>query len=380
MSIKAKAIAIHILQTLPCGLLNRDFQGQEKRITFGDAVRSRVSSQCWKKDIRERFEQMLPGDQRGIRTSHLPDYAAEALRAAGAQELDLRKILNEYFGEALDCKKPEEGKGSNAGKGAKKDKAWHEDASQGIPCIKGVEFYSRKEVALVCSELCARYNKTSTDNSKFEKGKGLTGLVGKGNGGISISTFGRMFASNDELTVEGASMHNHPFSVGALRAVHDDFVATDDYGESQGSAFMDSSKLVSATYYRYHCLDMNTLSKNICDPNGLPLYGLTEQEVAEFFVRAAFESWPTAKRNATGGACPVTYMLVEMVEKGQPLQYANAFLSPVSDVNAQSALERYTERQNRKRGSTFVCKSMHMDDSEDSKCIDDILAWVKDNA
>lgn len=376
MSIKAKAIAIHILQTLPCGLLNRDFQGQEKRITLGGSVRSRVSSQCWKKDLRERFEQSLPY-QKGIRTSHLPDYAAQELRAAGVQELALRKLLKEYFGDSLDVKAAKKQVAAKPSKSSAAPLEWFEDVDKKIPTIKNVEFYSRKEIDLVCSELVARATGQSSDKTGFSD---LEKTVGKVNGGISIATFGRMFASKDGLTVEGASLHNHPFSVGGLSAVHDDFVATDDFGEDRGSAFMDSSKLVSATYYRYHCLDLRTLSKNICDNKGLPLYGHTEAEVAEFFVKAAFESWPTAKRNSTGGACPVSYMLVEIIEKGEALQYANAFLAPVQDTAAQETLESYVKRQAHKRGSTFVCKSMSMDDSDGSSNIDDILAWVKANA
>jgi len=46
-------VQVHLLTAYPAALLNRDDAGLAKRIPFGGAVRTRISSQCLKKHWRE---------------------------------------------------------------------------------------------------------------------------------------------------------------------------------------------------------------------------------------------------------------------------------------------------------------------------------------
>src|SRR5271157_2248589 len=48
-----KSISLHILQSVPVTCLNRDDLGSPKTGVFGGVKRARVSSQCWKRPIRE---------------------------------------------------------------------------------------------------------------------------------------------------------------------------------------------------------------------------------------------------------------------------------------------------------------------------------------
>jgi CRISPR system Cascade subunit CasC len=48
-----KLIELHILQSFPVSCLNRDDLNTPKTATFGGVQRARVSSQCWKRAIRE---------------------------------------------------------------------------------------------------------------------------------------------------------------------------------------------------------------------------------------------------------------------------------------------------------------------------------------
>lgn len=46
-------VDIHVLQTVPSSNINRDDTGAPKTAVYGGTTRSRVSSQSWKKAIRE---------------------------------------------------------------------------------------------------------------------------------------------------------------------------------------------------------------------------------------------------------------------------------------------------------------------------------------
>jgi CRISPR system Cascade subunit CasC len=52
MSIEPRFVQIHWLASYPGALLNRDDSGLAKRLPFGGATRTRVSSQCLKRHWR----------------------------------------------------------------------------------------------------------------------------------------------------------------------------------------------------------------------------------------------------------------------------------------------------------------------------------------
>jgi len=51
-SAAARFLQIHMLASYPATLLNRDDSGLAKRLPFGDATRTRISSQCLKQHWR----------------------------------------------------------------------------------------------------------------------------------------------------------------------------------------------------------------------------------------------------------------------------------------------------------------------------------------
>lgn len=50
-------VDIHVLQTVPSSNINRDDTGAPKTAIYGGATRSRVSSQSWKKAVRDKFKE-----------------------------------------------------------------------------------------------------------------------------------------------------------------------------------------------------------------------------------------------------------------------------------------------------------------------------------
>src|SRR5689334_20059772 len=72
---------MHIVQSIPFANLNRDDLGSPKTVFYGGGIRTRVSSQCWKRAVRLAIEDRL-GDP-AMRTRRLASLVALALREAG---------------------------------------------------------------------------------------------------------------------------------------------------------------------------------------------------------------------------------------------------------------------------------------------------------
>jgi CRISPR system Cascade subunit CasC len=71
-------IELHLLQNFPPSCLNRDDTNTPKTCEFGGVTRARVSSQCWKRAVREYFKAEAP-ERRGIRSKRLKSELINAL-------------------------------------------------------------------------------------------------------------------------------------------------------------------------------------------------------------------------------------------------------------------------------------------------------------
>lgn len=70
---------IHAIQTVPASNVNRDDTGSPKTAQYGGVIRSRVSSQCWKRAIRKYFEKNSDKRNVGIRSLKIPEYIADKI-------------------------------------------------------------------------------------------------------------------------------------------------------------------------------------------------------------------------------------------------------------------------------------------------------------
>ena len=71
---------IHVIQTVPPSNINRDDTGSPKTAQYGGVRRARVSSQSWKKAMRDYFR--LKGEEScvGVRTLQIVQYVANKVR------------------------------------------------------------------------------------------------------------------------------------------------------------------------------------------------------------------------------------------------------------------------------------------------------------
>ena len=70
-------IDIHAIQTLPPANLNRDENGRPKTSIYGGMPRMRVSSQAWKKAIRDNFRDTLDTGRLGSRSREFTKMIAQ---------------------------------------------------------------------------------------------------------------------------------------------------------------------------------------------------------------------------------------------------------------------------------------------------------------
>src|SRR5690606_4423813 len=77
-------IEFHILQSFPVTCLNRDDVGAPKSAIVGGVSRARVSSQCWKRQVRMELHNIPSGYEMGKRTKRIGDLIEQECLLQGA--------------------------------------------------------------------------------------------------------------------------------------------------------------------------------------------------------------------------------------------------------------------------------------------------------
>lgn len=306
-------IEYHILQSFPVTCLNRDDVGAPKSAIVGGVPRARVSSQCWKRQVRLAMQEF--GIKLGIRTKKAEELFVKACLEAGAPEK-----------QAATC-------------GAKIASQLTDDT---------LLFVSDTE-----AKAFAAYAKEKDfDDSKI-KDKELAKVAKKAlieaKDALDIALFGRMVAKAAEMNVEAAASFSHAISTHKVANEVEFFTALDDMpGEDARSAHMGSLEFNSATYYRYISLDLGQLAQTMGE-------GDLKQAV-EAFTKALFVAVPNARQTTQSGASPWEFARV-MVRKGQRIQVPFETAVKASEGGYLKAsvdeLKTYLDKKEKLAGSMF---------------------------
>ena len=70
---------LHVIQTVPPSNINRDDTGSPKTAQYGGVRRARVSSQSWKKAMRDYFLENCEEEKVGVRTLDLVNFVKEKI-------------------------------------------------------------------------------------------------------------------------------------------------------------------------------------------------------------------------------------------------------------------------------------------------------------
>ncbi len=355
----SRFIQIHTLTSYPASLLNRDDVGFAKRIPFGGATRTRISSQCLKRhwrvfdgahslsglapmSVRSRltFEQMI----------HKP-LVAEGVDPALARAVT-EAIVSEALGKSekkkakddTEATKPK-AKGKKGVEAASDDAGGELDAaSKGAVQTAQVTVLGRPEMEYflsharaVCEGKPDAGKAADAVRARLKDAKKNIDAI-RLSAGLDAALFGRMVTS-DILSRGDAALHvAHALTVHAEASESDYFSAVDDLlregDDAQlGSGHIGTSELTSGLFYGYVVVDVPLLVSNLegCERKdvGSADRALAAKVVEELVHLVATVS-PGAKLGSTAPHACAQCVLVEHGDT-QPRTLANAFLRPVAE-------------------------------------------------
>ena len=365
-------VEFHILQSFPVTCLNRDDVGAPKTAVVGGTTRSRVSSQCWKRQVRLAMREF--GANLGTRTKFIGKLIAEACKDEGATEEQSQacgdKIQLIFTKKAADNKKSKKNKGSEDQEDGRVDEAATGDKTDTLL------FLSPKEVSILAEAFKANnFNPDEVIKDKKHPAKDVEKLIGKTDhhiDALDIALFGRMVAQAATMNVEAAASFAHAISTHKVTNEVEFFTALDDKQKEQGSAHMGSLEFNSATYYRYVSLNVGQLWHTLAGQN-IP-------EAVECFIKALFVAVPSARQTTQSGASPWEFAKV-LVRKGQRLQIP--FETAVKSQNggflepSKNKMRDYLDKKEKLAGSLFG-KIKSFDFGEDAVFnIDQLIESIK---
>ena len=326
-------IEFHILQSFPVTCLNRDDVGAPKTAIVGGVTRARVSSQCWKRQVRLAMHEL--GVKLGTRTKKVEEVFTRACLAAGANEQ-----------QAAAC-------------GKKMADQLSDDTLLFISDSEAAAF------AAYAQELGYDDGKIKDKELAKVAKKALTPAVDS----LDIALFGRMVAKAADMNVEAAASFSHAISTHKVSNEVEFFTALDDLQDEPGSAHMGSLEFNSATYYRYISLDLGQLAQSMGSED--------LKKAIEAFTQALFIAVPNARQTTQSGASPWEFARI-LVRKGQRLQVPfetpvkakeGGYLQPSIDC-----LKAYLNKKEKLTGSLFGKQGSYEWGEDDNYSIDNLVA------
>ena len=306
-------LQIHFIAPYTAALLNRDDSGLAKRLPYGGALRTRVSSQCLKRHWRKA------DDPHGL---HTIDGADAAFRS---REVIDRKVFGDW----------------SAGVAPEIIKIIREVLLKAVYGEKGVDKKSRQTLLLgqvevdFLIETARQLVADAAGDAKVAKAAAEAwAKAGKANlkamsdgaalpGGLTGALFGRMVTSDPKANIEAPVHVAHAFTVHAEEAESDYFIAADDLArdEDTGADTIQETELTSSLFYGYVVVDLPGLLRNLGGDARLA------GDVVHNLLYLIAEVSPGAKLGSTAPYSRASFVLVEAGDR-QPRSLAEAFRTP----------------------------------------------------
>ncbi len=340
-----KFIQIHFLAAWPGALLNRDDAGVAKRLPFGSAIRTRVSSQCLKRHwrvaddpraLRKLAEQAgVEGvrSKRAIEREVTGKLTGHDAAAVAAVEL---AFLSKFYGkEAKDPKKRQ------ALLFGRPELNWLREQAERI-LAENSDAASAKAAA----EAWVKEDKANLNQLRDQN------LLAAS---LEAALFGRMVTSDTKANRDAAIHVAHAFTVHPEQAELDYFTVVDDLrdreqGDDAGAAGVFDTELTSGLYYGYVVVDVPLLVSNLTGCARTDWTGDHDRtlaaQVVEHLIHLIAEVSPGAKKGSTAPYSRAELILVEAGDR-QPRTLANAFRDavPVAPRDSNESLGKRTARK-----------------------------------
>lgn len=291
-------LEFHVLQTVPPSCLNRDDTGSPKTALYGGTLRARVSSQAWKKAMRERFAQEFGKENMGYRTKNIRNLIQKELEKINS-ELEEKK-REEIIDKILKIEK------------LNKDVFFFVSAKQ------------IENVAKIAYEYYQEVDSLKKDEKKEKELKKQLDAAMCETPSVDIMLFGRMAAANTNLNFDAAAQVAHAISTHTVSNEYDFFTVCDDAKseDSNITGHLDTIEFNSSTLYRYATVNLGELFYKD---------GLSEEEVVDIvkgFANSFVKSMPTGKQNTFANRT-LPYFIYAAVRKDQPINLVGAFEKPI---------------------------------------------------
>lgn len=294
-------IEYHILQSFPVTCLNRDDVGSPKDAIVGGVRRARISSQCWKRQVRLMLHEQ--GLQIALRTKKIKELLLNGIEEPSEDMINAAETISSiiasdtlvYISEG-EVKALQEFMINNVSKLNGKEGEGDDNSKDEKKSAKG-----KKE--------SKDFSKTIFEVMKSARNKAFSSLDG-----LDIALFGRMLANATDLNVQAACSFAHAITTHKVSPEIDYFTAVDDLpsDDKAGAGHIGANEFNSGTFYRYVSLDLGMLYDCIGDVDDM-------NKAIEAFTKALFLAVPAARQNTFAGYCLWDYAHV-YVRKGQGVQ------------------------------------------------------------
>ena len=303
---------IHAIQTLPPSNVNRDDTGSPKTSMYGGVRRARVSSQSWKRAMRQYFLQES-GSNLGVRSLDVIRYVADRIR-----EQDPSVPMEEAMNRSE--------KVFNSGGVKTKDQK-----------TKALFFLGRKQA----DQLAAAALRGEADKKVIKQ------LLCE-SPAVDIALFGRMVADDPSLNEDASAQVAHAISTHEVQTEFDFYTAVDDLApeDNAGAGMLGTIEYNSSTLYRYANVSLHELLRQLGDK---------EQVIAaaELFIRAFANSMPTGKVNTFANQTLPQLLMINL-RTDRPVNLVTAYEKPVRSKsgNVEESIARLFEEM--KKSEKFV--------------------------
>lgn len=314
-------VDFHVIQTVPPSCVNRDDTGSPKTATYGGVTRARVSSQAWKRAMREYFKRSWGEGDLAVRSRRIIRELAEEIKRKSGMDLpealkasekalqDLGFAIQEGEEEGEESKE-ESTKKSKKGKN-KQGKNNAEDK------LKTLFFVSRAQISALADSIVKGHTKSEE----------LVGVL-KEHTNFEIALFGRMAASNHALKCDAASQVAHSISTHEVHTEFDYFTALDDLSteENLGAGHLGIVEFNSSTMYRYATINVRELERQ--------KIGEVDR-VVRSFAEAFIYSMPTGRQNPFANRTVPDAVYIT-IREDQPVNLCGAFEEAIDSSNGYS--------------------------------------------
>ena len=309
-------VDVHAVQTVPPANLNRDDTNSPKTATYGGVRRLRVSSQSWKKAMRDYFASIPENRNVGVRTRFLSDLIIKAiLRRDPGKTYDEALELSDVVLHAIYKKKAYK---SNI----EVIEADSEDSPDGKKHLKSKVLFFMS--SLQADRIAGILLDTDPDLDEKKRAKAIENALRTDNS-IDQALFGRMVADDTSLNIDAAAQVAHAIGVQKAQPEFDFFTAVDDNkleaDNNAGAGMMGTVEFSSSTLYRFADVSLCQLEENLGDKEAVA------DTVVEF-VDAFVNSVPSGKQN-TFAAHTLPAALIVTLRDHRPISYVGAFEKPI---------------------------------------------------